>query len=366
MANKEHPHIRVILQLEEARIGDQNRLESIKESLRTGQELPESDKMYIAEQAAQLQKAIEHQMLSDWAMDFVQKIREKEKETNSYRIDREFLEQASTELKQAIDSEKKVNWTLDLISQLREAQIGDTEKLDRIDTLLRSGKRVEEDDKQYLKAKDLHLRQLTDCKTKITLTQDAARKLQEHEMTHSKKLEAIIHIIENGNLVSKRDQRYLNARYEKLQSSLDKQNRIEWTISTIQKLEEFGVGNYEKLDEIRQLLEDDIPVPESDAKYLREEYKLLRLILKHKKKIDQTIDLIQELQEMEIGHCERLSAIKRLLDKGTLVPESEISYLKDKCKILMIVKRSQGHTTESQAEEVDYNPILNELNLATS
>ena len=74
------------------------RLESIKESLRTGQELPESDKMYIAEQAAQLQKAIEHQMLSDWAMDFVQKIREKEKETNSYRIDREFLEQASTEL----------------------------------------------------------------------------------------------------------------------------------------------------------------------------------------------------------------------------------------------------------------------------
>src|SRR5437660_1618195 len=86
-------------------------------------------------------------------VEFVQKLIEKETETNSSRIDKEFLEQASTQLKQAIYSEKKVKWTLDLISQLREAQIGDTEKLDRIDMLLRSGKSVEEDDKQYLKAK---------------------------------------------------------------------------------------------------------------------------------------------------------------------------------------------------------------------
>src|SRR4029077_13314467 len=104
MIDKEHPHIHVILQLEEARIGDHDRLESIKESLSTGQELPESDKQYIAEQAEQLKKAVEHQMLADWAMDFIQKLREKEKETNSYRIDREFLEHASTKLRNVIES----------------------------------------------------------------------------------------------------------------------------------------------------------------------------------------------------------------------------------------------------------------------
>jgi hypothetical protein len=368
MINKEQPHIRVILQLEEARIGDHDRLESIKKSLSTGQELPESDKQYITEQAAQLQKAIEHQVLADWAMDFIQKLREKEKETNTYRIDREFLEHTSTKLRQVIESEKEVKWTLDLISQLKEAKIGDAEKLNHISELLKSGKNIEEGDTQYLKEKDVHLRQIVDCKTKVTWTQDAISKLQEQEIRNSKKVERIMHTIESGNLVSKRDQRYLNARYEKLQSALDQQNRIEWTISTIQKLEEFGVGDLEKLDEIKQLLEDDIPVPESDVKYIREEHKLLRQILSHKKKIEQTMDMIKELQEMEIGHCERLSAIKKLLEQGKSVPESEINYLTDKCRLLTIVKKSLKNETgkDKIVEEIDFNSILTELNFSTS
>src|SRR5437588_4753710 len=292
--------IQIIIKLEEAKIGDPDRLESIKKSLSINQELPESDKQYLTEQAAQLQNAIEPQMFADWATDFIQRLQEKEvtknsidetresrvKQTNSHKIDRQFLEHAATKLKQAIESEKKVKWTLDLISQLRESQVGDAEKLDYLDVLLRSGKNIEEGDKQYLKENARHLRQIIDCKTKVVWTQEANKKLQELEIRHSKKVERIINTIENGNLVSKRDQRYLTARYEKLQSAVDKQNRVEWTISTIQKLEKFGVGNYEKLDEIRQLLEDDIAVPENDIKYLREKYKLLKQILKHKKKID--------------------------------------------------------------------------------
>ncbi len=179
--------------------------------------------------------------------------------------------------------EKRVKWTHDLISQLKEAKIGDAEKLNHIGMLLESGKNVEESDKQYLKENAKHLKQIADYKTKVIWTQDAVKKLQDREQSHSKKMEKITHAIENGELVSKRDLRYLNARYEKLQSALDLQNRADWTISTIQKLKEFGVGDSEKLDEIKQLLEDEIPVPESDVKYLTEEYKRLVQILNTKK-----------------------------------------------------------------------------------
>jgi hypothetical protein len=52
-----------------------------------------------------------------------------------------------------------------------------------------------------------------------------------------------------------------------LQNALDQQNRIEWTIQTIQQLEEFGVDDSTKLDKIKELLEDEIPIPENDTKY---------------------------------------------------------------------------------------------------
>ncbi|HYL67347.1 MAG TPA: hypothetical protein VEU72_09410 [Nitrosopumilaceae archaeon] len=356
MVNKDHIH--VILQLEEARIGDHDRLESIKNSLNTGQELPESDKKYIEEQAAQLKKAIEHQMLADWAMDFVKNLREKEKETSSYRIDKEFLEQASTKLRNVIESEKEIKWTQTIISQLKEAKIGDAEKLNHISIQLKSGKNIEEMDKQYLREKEMHLRQIIDCKTKVTLTQVASKKLQEREQNHSKKIERIIHAIENGNQVSNRDLRYLNARYEKLQSALDLQNRTDWTISTIQKLKEHGVGDFARLDEINQLLEDEIPVPENDVKYLKEEYKILKQMLDHKKRIEQTISMVNELQEIEIGNCERLSEIKLLLQQGKPVPEFEIKYLANKYRLLMIVKSQENR---QGTVEIDFNSILNEL-----
>jgi hypothetical protein len=69
-----------------------------------------------------------------------------------------------------------------------------------------------------------------------------------------------------------------------------------------------------------------------------------------------------------MGHCERLSAIKRLLQQGKPVPECEINYLTDKCRLLMIIKKSLKNETgkDKVTEEIDFNSILTELNLATS
>jgi hypothetical protein len=304
-----HPNIHLVLQLEEARMGDKDRLESIKKTLNIGQELPESEKQYLEEQVEELQKAIDHQMMVDWAMDFVQELQHKvkknftfdeikrslEKEKNLYKIDKKFLKQASTiQLKQEIEREKESKWALGLISQLRETKIGDTEKLNHINRLLRSDKNIEESDKQYLKEEAIHVIRAVNCKTMLTWTQDANKTLQEHEIRHSKKLEEIKKTVENGKPVTEREQSYLYARYKKLQGAVDQQNKIEWTTQTIQKLEEFGVGDFKKLDKIKKLLEDEIPVPENDAKYLKEEYHLLRQMLKHKKKIDWTVGMIKE------------------------------------------------------------------------
>jgi hypothetical protein len=373
--------IHFVLQLEESRLGDQKRLESIKKTLSTGTELPEVDKQYLEEQSAQLQKAFGHELMAKWTMDFVQKLQEKEKkksftieeikdslekEKNKYKIDKKFLKHASTQLKQSIEHERETEVTLDLISQLKETKIGDNERLQSITKLIKSGQNLEEGDKQYLKEKSGHLRQVVDCKTKVTKTKEAIKKLQENEIKHVNKLEQINQSVENGKLISEREQNYLNARYERFQSALDQQNKIEWTIKTIHKLEESRIGDSAKFDKIKELLEDEIPVSENDTIYLKEEYKLLQQIQKHKKKIDWTRNMITELQEIEIGNSERLSTIKKLLEERRPIPETEINYLTQKCRLLMMTKNSEKEyettNNENNSEESDYNFILSELN----
>src|SRR2546426_629521 len=292
MTDKENKSpLQIVLQLEEARLGEPARLESIKKSLNTGKELLESDKQYLQEKTSELHKAVEHQMMVDWAIDFVQKLQEKEKKQN-VTID---------ELKKSLEREKDIH------------------KLDK--------------------------RFAQEVSTKLKLA------------------------VENGKLVSERDVSYLNARYEKLHRELEHQNKVEWTLETIKKLKEFGVGIPERLEKIKQLLEDEMPVSESEARYLREEYKVLTQMLSVKKKIDWTLGVIKDLQEMEIGNSERLLAIKRNLEARRPVPESEINYLSHKCRLLMIItkkmqKEFEPTNGESKTEEVDYNSILAELNTA--
>ena len=383
MADKENKSpLQIVLQLEEARLGEPARLESIKQSLNTGKELVESDKQYLQEKTSELQKAVEHQMMVDWAIDFVKKLQEKEKKQNVtidelkkslerekdiHKLDKRFAQEVSTKLKLGVEHEKKVKWTLDLIQQLKEAKVGEPDKLNEISRMLRSGQNVEESHKQYLEEKARHLKQIVDCKTKATWSLDAIKKLQQAEIKHSQKLEVIKQAVENGKLVSEREVSYLNARYEKLHRELEHQNKVEWTLETIKKLKEFGVGIPERLEKIKQLLEDEMPVSENEARYLKEEYKVLTQMLSVKKKIDWTLGVIKDLQEMEIGNSERLLAIKTNLEARRPVPESEINYLSHKCRLLMIItkkmqKEFEPTNGESKTEEVDYNSIITELN----
>jgi hypothetical protein len=378
--NENRTRIKIVLQLLEARIGDPSRLDSIKESLTAGKELPESDIQYLKQTSGQLKTAIEHQMMCDWAMEFVQKFQEKrkkkeftldelqkslEKEKKIFKVDQKLIDQISTKFKQAVEHEKKVKWTLDFISELKQAKIGEADKLDQISRSLKSGRLVDEIDKKYLMEKKMHFKKIVENKTKVTWSLDTIKKLKEAEIRHSNKLEKIRNAVEQGKLISENEQNYLNARYEKLRRVVDEQNKIEWTIQTIEKLRQFRIGDSAKFDSIKQLLEEEIPVPENDINYLKEQYKMLRQILNCTRKLELIVGLIDDLQATEIGDSQSLSTTKKLIQERKPVDESEITYLKNKYKILDIITKNsekEYQTDKTQKDEVDYNSVLNELN----
>ena len=380
--NDNKTRIKIVMQLQEARIGDPSRLESIKESLTAGKELPESDVQYLKQTSGELKTAIEHQMMCDWAIDFVKKFQEKkkkkeftaeeiqqslEKEKKGIKVDQRFLDQISTKFKQLGEQEKKAKWTLDLISQLKHAKIGDGDKLDQITRTIKSGKLVDEADKKYLMEKKMHYKKLVENKTKVSWSIETIKKLQETETKHSIKLEKLRSAVEQGKPITEAEQNYLNARYEKLRHVVEERNKISWTIQTIEKLRHFQLGDMTKFDSIKQLLEEEIPVPENDITYLKEQYKVLRQVINYKQKIELTIGLVDDLQVMEIGDSQKLDKIKKSIGEGKPIEESEITYLKQKYKIFDIITKNsekEYQTDKTQKDEVDYNLVLNELNEA--
>ena len=383
-SNDDKTRIKIVLQLQEARIGDPSRLASIKESLTSGKELAEGDIQYLKQTSGQLKSAIEHQMMCDWAIEFVKKFQENknkkeftldelqkslEKEKMTIKVDQRFFDQLSTKFKQAVEQEKKVKWTLDLISELKQAKIGDADKLDQISRSLKSGKLVDENDKKYLLEKKMHFKKVIENKTKVTWSIDAIKKLQEAEVKHSGKLEKIRHEVEQGKLISENEQNYLNARYEKLQRIVEEQNKIRWTLQTIEKLRKFRIGDSTKFDSIKQLLEEEIPVPENEINYLKEQYRMLRQMLDFTRKLELTIGLVDDLKANEIGDSKRLDAIKKSIEERKPLGENELTYLKGKYKVLDIIRKnseSELQADQTQGDEVDYIQVLSELNEATS
>jgi len=370
----------MVLVLQEARIGDPDKLASIKKSLDSRQELPEGDKRYLEAKSLELQKMLEHHTMVDWAGNFVKNLKAKqnkkvytigeiedliEEEKIEYKMDQKFIERVSTKLKEVIEHEKKVGWTMDLISQLKQAKIGHGPKLDQISRLLESEKPVNESDREYLKELQKHFQQVSEYKDKVVWSLDATRKLQEAEISHLGRLASIRHEIEKGNLISEKDQTYLNFRYEKLRRALNQHNRIEWTKRTVESLHEFGIGDKERLDAIKQLLESEMPLSENDVEYLRQQHRLLRQVAGHTRKLELVVELIEKLQETKIGDSQRLDKIRQAIEERRHVSEVDIAYLKDRYRVWDVTTKSlqKLHSTDiNQVEEVDYDFLLNEIN----
>ena len=112
-------------------------------------------------------------------------------------------------------------------------------------------------------------------------------------------------------------------------------NRIEWTKRTVASLREFGLGDKEKLVVIKQLLDAEIPLPKNDIEYLRQQHRLLRQALSHTRRLELIVDLIEKLQETKIGDSQRLDKIRQTIEERRNVSEVDIAYLKDRTEYLI-------------------------------
>ena len=377
---EDQSRISMVLVLQEARIGDPAKLASIKKSLDDKKELAEGDKRYLEAKSLELQQKLEHRTMVDWAGSFVENLKAKqnkkvytieelenliEDEKNRHAIDHKFVEKVSSKLKEAIENEKKVEWTLNLISQLKQGNVGDTLKLDQIAIFLQTGIQVSHGDREYLMELQNHLLKVSEYKDKVTWSLDAMRKLQEAEIAHLGRLASIKHEIEQGNLISERDQTYLNFRYEKLRRILNQHNRVEWTKRTVESLREFGLGDKEKLATIKQALDVEMPLSENDVEYIRQQHRSLRQVEGHTRKLDLVVDLIDKLQEAKIADSARLDKIRDTIEDRKSVSEVDIAYMKDRARVLDITtKSSHGAKITDADQEVDYESLLTGLNEA--
>jgi len=367
--------------LQDAKIGDSGRLDSIKKYLESGKAIYESDRQYLKEKSKQLEDALEHQSKVEWTIDFIQRLEKAkrddsmtlndvksylESEKATYKIDEQFLKETAEQLKQAVDHQRKAQWALDFIDRLQHAKIGDPGRLNSLKKSLEGERTIFESDWQYLKEKSKQLQSIVDNQTKAQFALEAIKKLQESEMRSSERLDAIKKALQEGSPVAESELRFLNTKYEQLQQTVDNQRKVEWTLDVIKQLKESEIGNPQRLDAIKIALEEGRIVEESEVSYLKEKYKLLQKIDETQRKVEWTLDVIKQLKESEIGNPQRLDAIKIALEEGKTVEENEISYLKEKFEQLLVIKKSKkapdiDRETEATTQTADYD-AMKELN----
>lgn len=194
-------------------------------------------------------------------------------------------------------SKDKTQWTLDLIKKLQETKIVDPIRLDMIKDRIESGKEVFESDKQYLKEKFKEL-------------QEIEKKPKEFVAIESKHPE------------------------------------IESNLKLVDELLSAEIGNPDRLKSIKKSLTDVNSLSSEDTDYLKWKKEQFQKVNKTESSFQFTLKLVEKLQTAEIGNSERLDSIKELLEKGGILPSEDTDYLKEKIKQLEAIEKSKKDETE--------------------
>ena len=266
------------------------------------------------------------------------------------------LDETASKLKKAINQEKKHLQELDLVQKLIEAKIGDPGRLDYIKKALETENTLYESEKQYLAEKSKQLHKVVENQRKAELALQALDKLRLSELKDSERLTAIKKALQEGKSVAESEINFLNTKYEKLREEIDYQNKIKWTLDVIDRLHEEEIGDYAKLATMRSALEERRNVDQSEISYLKEKYKLLQQI-DAAKMAQWAIDKISKLQLAEIGNYERFEKIKTALKEGKSVDQSDISYLKDKYEQFLIIRKSKSELDKNNTEDIEEEDI---------
>ena len=163
----------LIENLRVAKIGEESRLDAIKNALENGRKVYESDKKYLQEKFKVLQETNESQTQTtdksnDKRLYIISKLQEAEignhvrletmKETllvdeSIFTVDDQYLDEKYEQLKKADDSEVKIQKKLEMIEKLKQAEIGNSSKLDECKNALNDSGQLSDEDESYLQTK---------------------------------------------------------------------------------------------------------------------------------------------------------------------------------------------------------------------
>jgi len=237
-------------------------------------------------------------------LEYIQKTLEKGR--TLYQTDKKYLQEKFQLLEEIADEKRKANETLQSLSKLHQSRLKDIQILE--------------------KSKEFKLRD-------SQIYNNSALDDSEIFDAIEKPLQEIIQVTEN-------EINFLDIRHEKLKQEISHQDRIQWTIEFIKRLYVEEIGDYARLEKINTALEDGESISPSEIDYLKEKYVILQHI-DNNKKIQWTIGMIGELHGSEIGNYNRLEKIKDKLEKGETVDPKEISYLKEKFSQIVMIKKSK-------------------------
>lgn len=177
----------LIQKLLDAKIGKPVRLHSIKNTLNDGNEVFDDDKKYLKEKFNELQ----------------------EQENNPYVVNES---QKGTYIRN----------TLHIISKLQEAEIGNHDQLETIKNSLINNEWISKKNHEYVKDKYEQLKTIDDSEAKVIERLDIVKKLQTSEIGNKEKLEKIQIIINAREELRQEDESYLQTKFEqykKIQAS---------------------------------------------------------------------------------------------------------------------------------------------------
>jgi len=172
----------------------------------------------------------------------------------------------------------------------------------------------------------------------VQWTLDLIEKLKEAQIGDESRLEAMKNALDNGRLVYESDKKYLQEKFKLLQENNRPQTQTESDKSDekrlymISKLQDAEIGNYVRLETMKETLTGNESLAVEDDKYLDEKYEQLKKVDDSEVQIQQKLELIEKLKQAEIGDSIKLDEYKNTLNNGGELSDDDESYLQTKIK----------------------------------
>ena len=119
----------------------------------------------------------------------------------------------------------------------------------------------------------------------------------------------------------------------------------------INKLLDSEIGDTDRLRLIKQNILEGKPLVESDELYFKEKYEQFAQIDENEKTTREALVIIEKLKQAEIGNSERLDSIKEKLEQRIVLPIPDIRYFNEKAKELKRLQIENGFSQSASKRD---------------